>query len=114
MGQSSRLAHRLLQFFLWISGHEAKINSEEKKSRNLAAEKESRQTAKKAAELLQQFSGLPRFGKHSLIFCSVYQNGLRNAINQVPQSTDVCAEAGSCSIASVAAGGEVRCEVRAT
>jgi len=59
MGQSSRLAHRLLQFFLWISGHEAKINSEEKKSRNLAAEKESRQTAATVRRPL-------RFGKHSL------------------------------------------------
>ena len=26
---------------------------------------------KKTAELLQQFSGPPRFGKHSLILCSV-------------------------------------------
>ena len=30
-------------------------------------QKRKRQTLQKAAELLQQFSGLPRFGKHSLI-----------------------------------------------
>ena len=30
--------------------------------------KEKDRPCKKTAELLQQFSGLPRFGKHSLIF----------------------------------------------
>ena len=34
---------------------------------------------KKAAELRQQFNGPLRFGKHSLICCSVYQSDLRNA-----------------------------------
>ena len=35
--------------------------------------------SKKAAKLLQQSDGPLRFGKHSLICCSVYQNDLRNA-----------------------------------
>ena len=35
--------------------------------------------SKKAAKLLQQSGGPLRFGKHSLIHCSVYQNDLRNA-----------------------------------
>ena len=34
-------------------------------------EQEKTAPVKKTAELLQQFSGPPRFGKHSLILCSV-------------------------------------------
>ena len=44
--------------------------------------------SKKAAKLLQQSDGPLRFGKHSLICCSVYQNDLRNARRKSQQELD--------------------------
>lgn len=41
--------------------------------------RQAKDNQKKTTELRQQFSGLLRFGKHSLICCSVYQSDLRNA-----------------------------------